>query len=48
MVGQTLFFFGKEQTIKSIAALAPFYDESDPEYLGIFENTVYINIDNIN
>jgi len=47
-VGQTLFFFGKEQTIKSIAALAPFYDESDPEYLGIFENTVYINIDNIN
>src|SRR5699024_5596581 len=47
MVGQTLFFIGDEQQIKSASSTAAMFDQSRDDYLGVFENTEYINLQTI-
>lgn len=47
MVGQTLFFIGNEQQIKSASSTAAMFDQSRDDYLGVFENTEYINLQTI-
>lgn len=42
-VGQTICFFGSEEAIKAQPSTAPMFDESSPDYLGVFENSVFID-----
>ena len=46
-IGQTIFFIGQEANIKNQAATAAMFDETSDNYLGVFENTVFINTDSI-
>lgn len=47
-VGQTICFFGSEEAIKAQPSTAPMFDENSPDYLGVFENSVFIDTDFMN
>ncbi|MGI6078427.1 MAG: collagen-like triple helix repeat-containing protein [Fastidiosipilaceae bacterium] len=42
MVDQTICFFGTEAAIKA-SSIAPMFDTTAPDYLGVFENSVFLN-----
>lgn len=45
MVGQTLFFLGTEARIVAQTSTAAMFDRTDSNYLGVFENTVFVSYD---
>ncbi|HPO54330.1 MAG TPA: hypothetical protein PLW76_07545, partial [Clostridia bacterium] len=43
MIGQTIFFFGSESAIKGQGSIAHMFNTEDPDYMGVFENAVFID-----
>lgn len=43
MVGQTICFFGSENAIKGQASIATMFDTSADDYMGVFENSVFLD-----
>lgn len=42
-IGQTIFFFGAEASIKAQPSIAHMFDTQAEGYLGVFENSVFLN-----